>query len=226
VPSEEGNTKLTWFKNWMRSLWISAVDPEMKDFSSREATEPDPHLADFVSWYRYLARVDPTALREYEDALKAGVVQGFENFTLVKLDENTWRLDVRLKSDTQEGGMPTPSYRSYELSDGQRVLIKLYALAFCAMKPGSTLILDDPVVHVSLREIQPWLTTLLDRSDDIKSQVLIISHHPEIVNYLAGDKGVFFSREDNGPVRVKPLRFDDDPGLTPAEAMARGWIDE
>jgi len=55
--------------------------------------------------------------------------------------------------------------------------------------------------------------------------VLLISHHPELINYLAREKGVFFRRDHNGPTRVGPARIEDETGLTPAELIARGWVD-
>jgi predicted ATPase len=103
-------------------------------------------------------------------------------------------------------------------------LIKLYAIALCVMRPGSTLIIDDPDLHVALAEVQPWLLTLVDRSDDIDAQVILSSHHPELINYLAREHGVFFDREHNGPVRVKYANLDD-RALPPAELVARGWVD-
>jgi len=135
-------------------------------------------------------------------------------------------LKVDLKTNRQEGGESSKYRFAFdELSQGQCVLIKLYALALCAMQPGTTLILDDPVIHTALKEIQPWLNTLLDRADDIDAQVLLISHHPELINDLAREKGVTFSREHNGPVRIKRGGFDEDTGLKPSELIARDWVD-
>ena len=225
VPSDGDNKSLAWFKDWMRSLYLAAVEPEILSYSIDEASEPDTGLTNFISWYRYLKRTMPGAVEEFHNALKAGVVGGFESLELERSGGREWRLSIGLESRTGRDGTAVSLFECSELSAGQRVLIKLYALAYCAMKPGSTLILDDPVVHVSLREIQPWLTTLLDRADDIKAQVLLISHHPELINYLARERGVFFDREGNGPVRVRPAHFDEDEPLSPAELVARGWTD-
>lgn len=225
VPPDGHNEKLTWFKGWMRSLCLSSVSSQTMGWCPREEPEPDRFLINFISWYLHMQAADPAAVKQLQDVLREGVIEGFDSLVLVNMSKSAWRLDVRLKSGSGGDATTAIPFDSTELSDGQLVLIKLYALAFWAMKPGSTLILDDPVVHVSLREIQPWLTTLIDRADDIGSQVLLISHHPEIINYLARESGVVFSRDGNGPVHVRPARFDDDPGLTPAEEIARGWAD-
>jgi energy-coupling factor transporter ATP-binding protein EcfA2 len=224
VPPREDHTKLTWFKDWMASLCLAIVDSEMEMSSRQESPRPDLHQWNFSSWYRHLLQEDPNAVRSLIEALRAGVIEGFDAMPLVKESETNRRLCVDLKVDS-EGGGETVRFADLELSDGQRVLIKLYALAYCAMKPGTTLFLDDPVTHVGLGEIQPWLTTLLDRADDIGAQVLLTSHHPELINYLAREHGVVFYREGNGPTRVKPAQLDDGSGLPPSELIARGWVD-
>ena len=56
------------------------------------------------------------------------------------------------------------------------------------------------------------------------SQCFLISHHPELINYLAASQGVHFFRDSLGPVRTKPFQTaKDDDGLLPAEVVARGW---
>jgi predicted ATPase len=225
VPSRPDYTKLTWFKNWMASLCLAIVDSEMELSSREPSPSPDLRLVNFASWYRHLLEKDFPAVQSLIKALRAGVIEGFEAMPLVKESESSHKLWVELKVDSEPGTESTPRFADWELSDGQRVLIKLYALAYCAMKPGRTLFLDDPVTHVGLAEIQPWLTTLLDRADDIGAQVLLTSHHPELINYLAREHGVFFYREGNGPTRVKPAQLDDESGLPLSELIARGWVD-
>jgi hypothetical protein len=225
IPPRHDHTKLTWFKDWMASLCIAIADSKMEDSSRQESPRPDVRLVNFASWYRHLSLEDPNAVRSLIEALRAGVIEGFEEMPLVKESESNRKLCVDLKVGSERGGKSTVRFTDSELSDGQRVLIKLYALVYCAMKPGTTLFLDDPVTHVGLGEIQPWLTTLLDRADDIGAQVLLTSHHPELINYLARKHGVVFYRDGNGPTRVKPAQLDDGSGLPPSELIARGWVD-
>jgi hypothetical protein len=51
----------------------------------------------------------------------------------------------------------------------------------------------------------------------------LISHHPELINYLASSQGVRLFRDNLGPVRSKPFETAEDDGLLPAEIVARGW---
>ena len=58
------------------------------------------------------------------------------------------------------------------------------------------------------------------------SQLLIISHHPELINYYVPRDAVRFFRQHGGPVRVKPFTTAGTEALPPAEIVARGWEDE
>ncbi len=110
-----------------------------------------------------------------------------------------------------------------ELSDGQRVLFALYALIHGLKGEGMTLLLDEPDNYVALREIQPWLRTLSDECGEGFEQAVLISHHPEIIDYMGGTKGRWFSREDTGPMRVSETPPKATDGLSLSETIARGW---
>jgi len=114
-------------------------------------------------------------------------------------------------------------FRLTELSEGQRCLIALYMILHFLIAKGHTVFLDEPDNFVSLREIQPWLLAAEDAVEESKGQLILISHHPEILNYWAREYGLLFSREENGHVRTKAYREVAGTGLDPAETIARGW---
>jgi ATPase subunit of ABC transporter with duplicated ATPase domains len=87
---------------------------------------------------------------------------------------------------------------------------------------GHTVFIDEPDNFVSLREIQPWLLAAEDAVEESKGQLILISHHPEILNYWAREYGLLFSREENGHVRTKVYREVAETGLDPSETIARG----
>jgi hypothetical protein len=64
---------------------------------------------------------------------------------------------------------------------------------------------------------------LLDRVDEQNGQVILVSHHPELLNQMAGQGGVLLDRPGGGETRVLPFAPPDDTGLTPSEIIARGW---
>jgi predicted ATPase len=116
-------------------------------------------------------------------------------------------------------------YDFSELSDGQRVLVALYTLLFGLKDEGISLFLDEPDNFVALREIQPWLTALTDSCGYGVEQTVLISHHPEIIDYLAPSSGRWFDRDSNGPARVTDKPKAPVDGLKPSEVMARGWTE-
>ena len=144
---------------------------------------------------------------------------GFEYLMLEPAGENVMLLMAEF---AQSGGTSTKFYLS-ELSDGQRCLIALYIVLHFVLAKGGTVIIDEPDNFISLREIQPWLLAATDTTEQSGGQLILISHHPELINQWAPNYGVQFVRDGLGPVRVKAFRGDPDSSLSPAELVARGW---
>ena len=119
-----------------------------------------------------------------------------------------------------------PGYGFEEISDGQRILIALLALLHFTVDRDTLIALDDLVSFVALAEVQPFIISLVDRAEELGAQVVLISHHPEVLDYLAPDRVIRFDREPNGPVRVLGSIDDRGSGLRTSELVARGWEDE
>ena len=186
------------------------IDP-MIDLSesSQEAAHLTARMENFVSWYRYIYQ-DQSKAFEITESLRE-IVQGFTHFKFIKSGEKQriLKLHFSLGNDTRN----TIGYAFDELSDGQRALVVLYSLVYYARAEDYTLCIDEPENFIALREIQPWLTLLYDYCGDRDLQALLISHHPELINYLAF-AGYWFERDhNNAPVRVKPVTDDHDTGL-------------
>ena len=111
------------------------------------------------------------------------------------------------------------------LSDGQRVLIVPYSLILALQDMGHTVFIDEPENYISLAEIQPWLMELNDACGDGIPQAVLISHHPELIDYLGPESGKWIEREPLGPARVKKLPKKIDRGLKLSEQIARGWTE-
>ena len=91
------------------------------------------------------------------------------------------------------------------------------------LKENRTVCIDEPDNFVALREIQPWLVNAKDAVEDNDSQLWVISHNPELIDYLAADHGVQFYRDEGGPVRTRRFEWKDSDVLKPSEIVARGW---
>lgn len=104
------------------------------------------------------------------------------------------------------------------------MLIVLYALLVDIRRSSSLLLLDEPENYLALTEIQPWLSAL-DQALGDHGQLLLISHHPEVIDYLAAERPLLFSRDSLGPVRVGDPGFERESGLKASEQIVRGLSD-
>jgi hypothetical protein len=203
-----------------RFVLVHPCPPLMAANSAQEDRFLSSRCDNFASWYRLLSQEHQGNILDLVNELR-GVFPGFDSFSLREAGENVRSLKV-LRRMPGDGAKSTP-YSIDELSEGERALILLYTLVYGLKGLGYSLFLDEPDNYVSLREIQPWLTALHDACGNGLEQAVLISHHPEVIDYLAGSAGRWFDRPDGGPVRVTdkpPYQVD---GLTPSEMVARGW---
>ena len=94
----------------------------------------------------------------------------------------------------------------------------LHLLLF-AGDAGNTLFLDEPDNCITLPELQPWLAELEDGCGDTLPQTILISHHPEAIDFLR-DKAVWLGREPEGHTRL--LEVKNDTMLKLSELYAQG----
>ncbi len=222
VPPRHDNTRLTWFREHMKQIIVVQINPMMMTgASSQEESQLNAGMENFVSWYRCISQNQGTSADISSDLKE--LMQGFRYFRFVKVGEQQHVLNLYFSKENQ--GSDGIEYRFDKLSDGQRVLIALYSLIHHAKYEKCILCIDEPENFLALPEIQPWLAKLWDFCNDGDIQAILISHHPEYINYLASSAGWWFYRESNMPVRVKRIT-DDDSGVPISELVARGWIDE
>ncbi len=202
----------------MAKLLILRSNPRSMERESRaEARHPDLSMTNLTSWYRSLAQEQEwtDALR---DALKA-VWPDFRSFKLVDAGMNTKALQLRF-----EGASDKPTLLYFDqLSDGERALIGLYMVR-AALQTGAarTVMFDEPDNFVGLPELQPWVLSMCELLDD-RRQLVLISHHPEILSSSGEANGWYLWRDNHtAPTRIGPLRVPE--GMPAGEAIARGWV--
>jgi len=222
ISERKDNLLLSWFKRWLAGLLCVRPDPwRMHGIADEEARTPDRHLANFANWYRHLRQ--ETDDQDYIEDLSEAI-EGFVTMRLEGAGEGRREIKVRMSaSDNGKLGKPD-EYTLSELSEGQRVLLGLYAVMHFALKPGATVCFDEPDNFIALSEVQPWLSKVLDRTDDDSgAQVLIVSHHPELLNRMAFMEGLLLDRPAGRHTRVRPFDDPSQTGLSAAELVVRGW---
>lgn len=176
VTTRQENRRLTRFVDWARRLTICGIYP--KSLLSESLSE-DPVLArdasNFASWYRHALQERPDLIVGIGGEL-AEVVDGLKMLRLEKVTDRSRALIAAFKNAAGSFELGID-----ELSDGQRALIVLYSLLKLNAEAGNTLLLDEPDNYVALAEIQPWLMALRDTSGENGAQMVVCSHHPEMV---------------------------------------------
>ena len=210
IASTPENERIYRFVIWMGQLLCFRLNPyAMQTVAESETTAPAVDLSNFPAWYRHLVQSYPQETQEFLQDLRR-TITGFRNLILENYSEVSRALVAAF--DPPEGSLGPLKFGLGQLSDGQRCLIALYAVAHFVVARGGTVILDEP-------------DNFSDKADSAGGQVILISHHPEFMNQWAPDCGYQSFREGAGPVQVKRFLIEEETGLTPAELIARGWDD-
>jgi predicted ATP-dependent endonuclease of OLD family len=207
--SPERNKKLSCFKQRIEDIVIVRPTPVlMKSESQREAKHLSLRMENFAAWYRYLAQENLEAVQELLAELPRSI-PGLKTLNSVSAGEN-----VRiLKAVFQTNNKAPKGVESFaSLSDGQKMLIAIYALIIGNKGKHASLFIDEPDNYISIDEIQPWLRLFIDDCGEGESlaQVVLISHHPEVIDYAALGVPIWFEREPESPTRIRPMQKEDD----------------
>jgi predicted ATPase len=209
------------FVEWMESVHCFRIDVypgTMDESADNEEAQPDYELGNLAGWYRHLVQACPEENVRFLTSMQAAL-DGFQTLRF-SADERGLR---ELRADFAASTGKKTSYSLSELSDGQRALLALYMILHFLIAKGHTAFIDEPDNFVSLREIQPWLQAAEEAVEDHDGQLILVSHHPEILDQWAVRHGLRFFREDNGHVRTEMFRADPHGNLYPSELIARGW---
>lgn len=219
IYERHDNTKLIWFKKRMAQFFIVQLNPfVMQSECRREESHPQRDLSNYAAWFAYLNNQERRGVSKLEKEL-AKILDGFDIFNLSSLSESKL-----LKLEFTYADKKTVAYKFSEMSTGQKALIALYTLLYCLPKTDYTLCLDEPENFLALPEIQPWLHTFYQQCEKNGGQGLLISHHPQLINYLASDKGIWLSGENQIIRAQKITQQSDKSGLSIAELIELKWI--
>ncbi len=232
VPTGDDNLKMTFFKERLRNTLCLRVDaPGISARSEKESVDLNRDLSNFASWYRRSLIANAAAGADFLRTIRE-VIGGLDSLNLSELGQGIMVLQAAFKqaslAPNPSLGKPSRPFRLdfNELSHGQQSLIALYALLHFVVREKTTLCIDEPDNFVALAEIQPWLFGVQDRVDDLGAQVLLASHHPELLNMLAPDYGIVLERDGAGPTTSRRYSGDPSSDLSPSELIARGWDHE
>lgn len=218
VPPRRDNRRLTGFLDLVRRVQVCRLNPAS---FCNDSPHDEPALrregANFSSWYRHLVQEYGDSF-EYRTALQK-TIDDFQKLRLEKVGA-----DARTLLAVFGVGKGEYELRLEELSDGQRALLVLYGLLHFLNGSGYLLFLDEPDNFLAASEIQPWLLAAEDAIGESLPQVVVVSHHAEVIDYLGGDRGILLEREVTGVTKTRPLRDIGIPeAMKLSEVLTRGW---
>ena len=214
------NRKVSRFKKDLAHFVITSPCPPLMEAESRSEDDfLDPLMGNFVGWYRRAAQENMRAIGPLFEALQ-GTVPGFDSLNLEESGENSRALKVMLAHPSDARAKP---HGFDQISDGQRALIALYSLLHLSSNRRVSVFLDEPDNYLALSEVQPWLAEAVQSCGEAIEQLVVVSHHPVTIDYMAGAGGLWFSRDENGPSRVSNAPANVVNGLSISETVARGW---
>ena len=168
-------------------------------------------LNNIISWYRHLAQD-----QEFTDILRKSLQEVWPDLKFLRL------ADAGMSSKVLELHFEGSILPFSCLSDGEKMLVSLYMIHTALVKNiSASVFIDEPDNFVSLQELQPWLLSMSEITDN-SHQVILISHNSEIVDNNPSE-GIFFWRDNHmSPTRAEPLAVPE--GMSAGEALARGWV--
>ena len=218
LEARPDNQRILAFRSALRSIAAIKPDPlRVIGVALAEERGLARDLSNFAAWYRAKALEDQDANDLLRNDLKAAI-RGFSQLSLAPVAQEIKALRVRFRFERGTHDVPWEC-----LSDGQRLLIALYGTLRFSLDNARLVVLDEIENYVAPQEIQPWLQKLVDGAAHRGGQVILMSHHPESINYMAADSAWRMWRDPaGGHTRIEPLSPDLEAGETAYDLLRRG----
>lgn len=200
------------FLRLVRGLLVFRLNPWSFDIDAREeSTALNVDGSNLVAFLKSWSQADPEAFVEW----KRRALRALPHFEDVQLRELVPGFRMLVGSKHIDGKEKLLNLASF--SEGERVRLALQAIAGL----GATAIgLDEPDNFLAPSEVQPILRTFTVDSPRTKPpQLMIVTHHPESIDYLASYATWLFERNDEGLSRVRRIEFNRDGGERPTDEL-------
>lgn len=221
IEPRPDNTHIMAFRAAIRDLWLIKHSPEQfSPTTAEEAGWLERNGSNFSSWFRGMLADRPELGSLLNEALRP-VLPGLQKIAFEKISQRVRELMLQFRANGFDYWLSAS-----ELSDGQRSLLLLHGLLIGAFNRPATAFLDEPEVGLSPHEMQPWLASATAALEENDGQLFVISHHPAVVDYLAPERTLRFSRPGGGPTRIDEVTLEVTGGISVSEWLSRPWVYE
>lgn len=204
----------TRFLGLIRRLLVFRLNPWSFELDARdESPMLEVDGRNFVAFLKSWSQADPEAFVEWKRrALRA--LPHLDDLQLRELVPGSRMLVGTKHVDGKEKLLGLPSF-----SEGERTRLALQAIAGLGGSPMA-IGLDEPDNFLAPSEVQPILRAFtVDAPREPPPQMMIVTHHPESIDYLASYATWLFERTNEGLTRVRRLEFDRAEGERPTDAL-------
>ena len=219
VFQSPGNSLLSEFKLILFSIVVCSPNPyRMQGGSPTEMPLPDGFFSNVGNVFAYMQLARPDVASKVQEYIRD------INPSFVQL-----RMSMEVFGRTMVADYKFRDVEKYfhfeELSDGERVLIALAIIQFGYVKQGMPVVLDEPDNYVALSEIKPWCMEM-EKACMEGGQCILISHHPEVMDYFAAGSGIWLKRLASGETVIEDDPFyksDEEHFMKYSELVAGGY---
>lgn len=195
------NSAVARFQSAVMGLLIFKLNPWALDVSSdTEDSVLQTSGSNLVSYLRQVSMSDPASFLRWKKQVRAGM---------------PWVDDIQLKQLVPGSSMLVGVKHvdgaqillsAADFSEGERTLLVLHSI-LGLMSKATLIALDEPDTFLSPTEVKPVLSQFALSEPD-ESQLIVITHHPQAIDYLAQYTTWIFERGADGISHVRPLEFD------------------
>jgi predicted ATPase len=214
-------TRIMAFRAAVGDLWLIKHSPaQMVSTTAEEGVWLQRDGSNFSSWFRGVLADRPEVGSLLNDALRP-TLPGLQKIAFERVSPKVRELMLQFRTDGHDYAISAS-----ELSDGQRSLLLLYGLLVGAFDRTGLAFLDEPELGLAPHEMQPWLAQATAALEQHDGQFFVISHHPAVVDYLAPERTIRFSRPHGGPTRIDEVTLETTGGVSVSEWLSSPWLYE
>lgn len=225
IQERNDNKLLCEFKKAFSAIFFCSPVPDfMKDRTDTESPNLSVSCDNIVAVYRFASQQNLDKIIELWKNLRDIRLEFLRTYLDGGENEKTLKFEYATKS-----GEHKDAYLLSELSQGEKMLFVLYFVIVCYGNSGYTLLIDEPDNFLELAEIQQWLKLVEDTVAENNAQCIIISHHPEVIDFMASSHGIWMERTGYGAIQLSDApKIPDGLSLTPtySELIRHGIFNE
>ena len=221
IEPRPDNAHIMAFRAAIGDIWLVKHSPaHLRPTTAEEGGWLERDGSNFSSWFRDVLADRPEVGSLLNEALRP-TMPGLQKIAFEKISQKVRELMLQFRTESHDYAISAS-----ELSDGQRSLLLLHGLLIGAFDRAGLAFLDEPELGLAPHEMQPWLAQATAALGGHDGQLFVISHHPAVIDYLAPERTLRFSRPGGGRTRIDEITLETTGGARVSEWLARPWAYE